>query len=613
MLLATAEPGARAWLEQALAEGFEVLPMDRGQDALAALAAGRADVVVIGPELRDMEPAALLAALDASADGAAGQDTGERAAPARAVPDVPVLLIDGTRAVAGERVFYVLDPHLAPEDVRTLVRSACARSPGAPGPESVAEATRLQRVLEVSRQLAAQRELDGAAAVVLRALSTLVEADRGYCLFYDPESGSLWAEDEAHPYDGVAAQGMAGFAARTAQAAYASRAGDDPRYCREVDDPAGDGGEHVAVQPVAGGAGAVHAVLVAVRSAEAADFGEQERADLALLAEHAAPLFDLLSRHIESKAAIEAERSRSLFRQEAVDAYLSWEEHGDVLRVSPRWLGWSFRLLLMVCVSAAVYICVGTVHEYSTGPAVVRMSGRAEVTAKVAGTIAEVLVVPGQRVRAGDLLVRLYSADAEAEYQRIEDEFEGQLRNLLRSPGDSGLRQNVASLRALKERAASELEERLIRAPHGGTVSDVRIRSGQALSPGDVLLALIDDERDLDVIVLLPGGDRPMIAPGMPMRLEITGYQYAYQDLVVESVADQVIGPAEASRFLGPVIGDSIVLSGPVVLIRARLPSLTFQVDDREYRYHDGMQGIAEVRVRARTIIETLFPELRRL
>lgn len=621
VLLATSEPGTRAWLEQALAGGFDVLPVERGQDLLDAVAAGRGDVIVIGPGQRDMEPAALLAALEPRDDASGpGEDDSEGAAAARALPDLsvlpPVLLIDDhgpARTGDSERVFYVLGTHLAPEDVRTLVRSACARPASAPGPESVAEATRLQRVLEISRQLAAQRELDGASGVVLRALSTLVEADRGYCLFYDAESGALWAEDEAHPYDGSAARGMAGFAARTAMAAHAPRAGDDPRYCREVDDPAGDGSEHLALQPVVGGDGVVHAVLVAVRRAEAADFSPEDRGDMALLAEHAAPLFDLLSRHIESKAAIEAERSHSLFRQEAIDAHLSWEEHGDVLRVSPGWLGWTYWLLLLVCVSGAIYVSVGTVHEYSTGLAVVRTSGRTEVTAKVAGTIAEVLVVPGKRVRDDEVLVRLYSADAAAEYRRIEEEFEAQLRNLLRSPGDPGLRQTVASLRSLKERAASELEERLIRAPHGGTISDVRIRAGQALSPGDVLLSLMDDESDLDLIALLPGGDRPLIAPGMPMRLELTGYQYAYQELTVESVADQVIGPAEASRFLGPVIGDSVVLSGPVVLIRARLPSLTFNVDDREYRYHDGMQGIAEVRVRARTIVETLFPELRRL
>jgi len=47
--------------------------------------------------------------------------------------------------------------------------------------------------------------------------------------------------------------------------------------------------------------------------------------------------------------------------------------------------------------------------------------------------------------------------------------------------------------------------------------------------------------------------------------------------------------------------------------VGARLPSTTFTTDDGVFNYHDGMQGIAEVRVRDRTILEHLFPALRRL
>jgi multidrug efflux pump subunit AcrA (membrane-fusion protein) len=647
-----AESGARALAgvaESLTGDGADVTHLQRGQAVLAALAQGRVDVLILGHALEDMTPADLLAALSppAAAEDApeAAEDAPEASASA-AVDDAAAAADDVVAAAAGgasdsalpgdagdspltrvpvlvlgpapadhERVFYVIDRDLAPEHLRALVRSAHARAlqtPQADKLASSAEPARLQRVLEVSRQLAAQRELDGAADVCVRALITLLEADRACCLFHDHESGALWAEGGEQSFDGSAAQGLAGFAARTGTAVHVARAGDDPRYSPSMDDPAGDGSEHLVLQPVLGSDGHVHAVLVAVRAGDAADFGPAQRAELALLAEQAAPLFDLLSRHIESTAALEAARS-SVFRREAFDAYVSWQEHGDVLRVSPRWLGWTFWLLVAVFAAAAVYMVVGTVNEYSTGLAIVRMNGRTEIAATVTGTISEILVVPGQRVRKDQVLVRLHDTDAVAEYRRIEEEFEAQLRNLLRAPGDAGLRQTVASLRAQKDRAASQIEERLIRAAHGGTVSDVRIRQGQALSPGGVLLSLIDDESDLGVIALMPGGDRPLIAPGMLMRLELSGYQYAYQNLTVDSVADEVIGPAEVNRYLGPTIGDSIELTGPVVLVRAHLPTTEFVVDDEEYRYHDGMQGIAEVRVRSRTILQHLFPELRRL
>jgi biotin carboxyl carrier protein len=621
VVVAEARPDELGWLRDALVDDVALTTLAQGQAVLAAVARGDADVVIVGQHLRDMTPAALLQALTAEPagdrddrDGRDGRDDeeqpgdGDQAMPVK----VPVFATEPAPGEAHE-VFYVLGRGLAPGDVRALVRSACAERRAAAALASAGEAFFVQRVLEVTRELAAKHELADASAVVVRALTVLTEADRAYCLFYDHESGALWTEDELHDYDGNASQGLVGFAARTGEPVHASPASADPRYRRALDDPDGEGGEHVAIRPVRGGDGGVHAVLVAVRRPESGDFSERAIHNLALLAEHTGPIFDLLSRNVEVRSAMESAQNARLFRQEALDAYTTWQDQGDVVRVSPRWVNRVFWLLVAVFVTAAVYMVVGTVNEYSTGPAVVRMTGRTELTATAAGTISEILVLPGQRVRPEQVLVRLYDVDAMAEYRRIEEEFEAQLRNLLRAPGDASLRQTVASLRAQKERAASRLEERLIRAPHGGTVSDVRIRQGQALSVGDVLLSLIDDESDLTVIALLPGGDRPLIEPGMTMRLELSGYQYAYQSLTVATVADEVIGPAEVARYLGPTIGDSLKLAGPVVVVRGRLPRTTFVADDEEYRYHDGMQGIVEVRVRSRTIIEHLFPELRRL
>ncbi|GAB4570334.1 MAG: hypothetical protein Tsb0020_25030 [Haliangiales bacterium] len=671
IFLAEAHPGATPWLQEALAESYDIERVERGEELLRRLAREPGHAVIIGHKLADdMSPDAVLSALRGAHEGANGADSaatngednpGNGAARPGSMAHLPVFMLAPAEKYSDdERVFYILSRELAADDVRTLVGSACGHSPapnangaasarsghsaqaerGADtaehrggdrarpdgdsdsdddkdkGKESaraaLVEATQLQRVLEVARQLAAQRDLEGASDVAVRAMLTLLDAERAYCLFHDHDSGALWSESEEHPFDGVATQGLSGFVARTRVPVHA-RAGSDPRYCRAIDDPTGSGDEHIAAYPVLGHDGGVHAVLVAVRSAQEGEFGPSARREMALIAEHSAPLFELLARHLESKATLEAATPESIFRREALDAYTSWQEPGDVLRVSPRWLSRVYWLLLAMCVTALAYATLGTVNEYSTGPAVIRMVGRTDVTSTAAGTIAAVQVVPGQRVAAGDILVRLHDADAMAEFRRSETEFESQLRNLLRSPGDTSLQQSVASLRAQRERALSQVEERRLRAPHAGTVSDVRIRAGQALSPGQLVMSLIDEQADLTAIILLPGSDRPLIETGMPVRLELRGYRYAYQDLTISRVADEVIGPAEASRFLGARIGDSIELSGSVVLVRARLPSPTFVVDDVAYSYHDGMQGIAEVRVRARTILENLIPALEKL
>jgi len=99
----------------------------------------------------------------------------------------------------------------------------------------------------------------------------------------------------------------------------------------------------------------------------------------------------------------------------------------------------------------------------------------------------------------------------------------------------------------------------------------------------------------------------------MPIRFEISGYRYAYQKLTVESVGEEVVGPSEARRYLGAEIGDSVQLTGPVVILKARLPRPTFQAEGRSYRFHNGMHGNAEVEVRSENILVTLVPGLKAL
>ncbi len=115
------------------------------------------------------------------------------------------------------------------------------------------------------------------------------------------------------------------------------------------------------------------------------------------------------------------------------------------------------------------------------------------------------------------------------------------------------------------------------------------------------------------VVMLLPGRYRPLLAAGMPMRLELEGYPYAYQHLTVDAVSDGVLGPAEARQLLGPDVGDVISIPGQVVLVHAALPQATFESGGRSLPYHDGLLGRVEIRVRSEPILLTLFPGLRAL
>lgn len=301
----------------------------------------------------------------------------------------------------------------------------------------------------------------------------------------------------------------------------------------------------------------------------------------------------------------------SPFRQEALDYHAGAERGGALLRLSPGWARGSYWLLLATVCATAVYGIFGRLYDYAGGPAVIRVEGRVDLTARIAGTVASVAVQPGQRVSEGQPLVQFFMDEEHAERERLQREFELQLLKLLRDPSDAAARESLTSLRAQRELAAARLRQRLVRAPRAGVVSDVRIRPGQHLGVGEHILTLVGDDARLSLVALLPGRYRPMLRPGMPLRFELSGYRYEYRQLTIDSIGDEIIGPAEAKRYLGPDVADGVAIDGPVVLVRAHLPSAGFSSEGRAYRYFDGLPARAEARVRAEPIVVTFLPALK--
>ncbi len=535
-----------------------------------------------------------------------------------AVGRLPLLVVASDKdapAPADERIFFVLSRQLPAADVAALVHSAVIdRSLAAEEIASPAAAARLQRVLALSSRFATRNDLQSAAGVAEDATQQLTRADRTYCLFHDADSGSVWTETEP-TREGRAAMGLVGFAARTGRSCAVERARDDPRYVGALDDPEGDGRERLLVQPVVGPDGQVQAVLVAVRIGSRDPFTPEERQLLATFAQKTGPMMHHLALMVETEAVLRAEREQQerLYRREALNAYGQVGHRGDVVRISPAWIRWAYWVLLGLSIASVVYLCVGRVDQHSAGPAIIRLHARTEITAQSSGALVSVEVSPGERVEADQLLARLDDTEARASVQQLQREFDDQLRRRLLDPSDAVALQSVFTLRGQLASARTVLDQRQLRASRAGVVSDIRIRPGQHITMGEIVLSLLDEADDRHVLALLAGADRPQLHPGMPLRLEISGYQYAYQELVIDWVSDEIIGPNEARRYLGPQVADTLVIAGPVVLVRARLPERSFEADEETYQYHDGMLATAEVAVRAEPIIVTLFPFLKRI
>ncbi len=531
-----------------------------------------------------------------------------------------------------DRVFYLSQGELPPRALSELVRSALDRR------RSIVEApiaqvrAGLRQALQVARRVAVQPDLASAGELLQLAVEEAVETDRAYCLLYDPEREVLWSRNtglESEERHESSAVGLVSFVAHTGRPVRVERATEDPRYEREADDPLGAslGGscEHLLAVPVraqVAGDDRVLAVLSAVRGSDLHHgkdpFSPADEAALELLAATVAPpLAQLeLAARLEGEGRLLDrklhERAAEVFREEAVEYHVTMgSRDGDWLRLSPRWTNATFWLLCALVAAFLAYSLVGTIDEYATGPAVVRLSGRTEVTASQEGIVTAVEVRPGDRVAAGQPLVRFQSARETAELQRIEREWDLQLIERLRDMSAPGPSQALIALQAERDLARARVEERVVRAPRAGLVRDVRSRPNQHVGSGDILLSLTGAASLPMLTAVLPGEHRPLLRARMPLFLELRGYGHAPQRLAITAVAEEVVDPDEARRLLGPEVATAVSLNGPVVLVEARFPDVAFEADGKRYELHDGMWGTAEVRVRSEPLLAALVPGIR--
>jgi membrane fusion protein (multidrug efflux system) len=302
---------------------------------------------------------------------------------------------------------------------------------------------------------------------------------------------------------------------------------------------------------------------------------------------------------------------KTLYRQEALLELQRSRAGGDLLRLSREWLAWAYWMLVISAVTGVALALVTRVYAWAPGPAAVRLGGRTDVTATTPGTVLKIEVHAGQHVERNQLLVRFSGITEQHELESANAEFQAQLVRALRDPADQATLKDLSRLRAQKELAEAKLADRSVRAPRAGTVTDIRIRPNQLLSPGEIILTLADDQRRPQVVALLPGYARPQLRPGMTMRFEPTSFEFAYQDVVIDSVGDEVLGPSEIRRYLGPELADALLVAGPSIIVTAMLPTNHFTSDGKTYSFSHGLPGQAQARLRTRTVLMEIISMLR--
>lgn len=301
------------------------------------------------------------------------------------------------------------------------------------------------------------------------------------------------------------------------------------------------------------------------------------------------------------------------YRQEALDEAGSRGAYGDVLRTIPLATRAAYYIIVAATVFALGFVCFGQVERYARGPLVIRLDGRTTVTALTDGAISAVDVRPGQAVSPGTVLARLDTREIAGEVMRLRREQDARKRALLRNLDDADNRVALLSLSSELELAQRKLAEHSVIAPCAGSVADVRIRPGQVVAKGSQLVTVTTPTTRARVVAALPAHERPLLRIGGPLRVELSGYSYAYLPASIRLIGDEALGPREVRRYLGDELGDAVEVEGPRVLVEAELATTSFVIEDQTLRFVDGMAGLAEAEVRRERIVTLLVPALRLL
>jgi membrane fusion protein (multidrug efflux system) len=173
-----------------------------------------------------------------------------------------------------------------------------------------------------------------------------------------------------------------------------------------------------------------------------------------------------------------------------------------------------------------------------------------DVTTEAGGVIREILFQPGQRVRAGTVLVRLNTANEEATLRALEAaaRLSVSQRDRWRTLGE----QKLVSQDEVEQRAADAAAKlaqveaqralialKTIRAPFDGVLGIRKINLGQYVNPGDPLVNL----QALDPILLdfaLPQRQIGEVTEGMAVRASVDSLPGAVFDGRIVAIEPQV-------------------------------------------------------------------------
>lgn len=210
----------------------------------------------------------------------------------------------------------------------------------------------------------------------------------------------------------------------------------------------------------------------------------------------------------------------------------------------------------------------------------IRPVRRAVLAAKVMGAITELPVTLGQRVRADEVLLKIFSAEANARLIQARAQFNVARRDLERerdllAKGAStaetvrNLQDRFTGCEAMVREAEAQLSYTEIRAPFDGVIARKMVNAGDLANPGQPLLE-VEGTADFEIEACIPDSFAAALTPGATLGCEAGGAAFTGSLREISSTADA------ATRSIGVKIAvpaGAVVRSGQFTRVRIPGPA----------------------------------------
>lgn len=166
-----------------------------------------------------------------------------------------------------------------------------------------------------------------------------------------------------------------------------------------------------------------------------------------------------------------------------------------------------------------------------TGTAPLEARADAQVVAKTSGVALQVMVEEGQRVRAGQVLVRLdadrprlQEAQSAAQVRKLEANYARSLKlaeqSLISANDIEQLKYDLQNARAANRLAQLELSYTEVRAPISGVVASRSIKTGNFVQINTPIFRIIDADH-LEATLNVPERELATMHAGLPVQLQV--------------------------------------------------------------------------------------------